>query len=708
MVAMKEHDEFAVIEAYVRGINSYIKSLKKSDLPLEFKLFNYVPELWQPLYCFLFVKSMTWTLSSGPMDSPGQAALHKKLGAEAFEQLFPRLTPYAVPIIPEPTGMPPKDRAVYGPHKEESIVINDGDGFFLPPLPAAELSKSNGTSPAREVKSAIDFVNKFVNEKNREWQWRTKAGGLGSNDWVIDAEKSASGIPILAYDPHVWLNLPSMWYEAHLVTPDLDVRGVALLASPYIIYGFNRFIAWGGTTLMADVVDGYVEQVDSTRDNYLYKGEWHPIQWDTVRFKVRGGKEVFQRFGWTIHGPILEWPDKTIAMKWVGHEPTEEWLAISRLNRARNYDEFVEALSHYHVSAQNFAYADIYGNIAMWCTGRFPIRANGDGRFLVDGSTGENEWTGYVPFAELPHSVNPAQHYLLSANQVPTGPNYPYSVGSAWEESYRARRIDQLLRSKEKISFEDMQRFQGDIIDLRARRFLPAILTAGERLGKDIPQVQEVLSHLRDWNGRADMNLVAPLIFDSFLKAYRKNTWSDDLQIGAGSVVFPETEVLEQLTLTEPDSRWFDDVRTEQRETRDDIIIKSLMETAQVVKRMAGADSSELNWGRQHRTVINHLSRLNGLGFPAFANDGNSSTVNCQSGTVAPNWRMVVELSEDGRRVGVYPGGQSGNPASDHYDDGVRPWAKHQYFELTLPASPAEIPADQIESVLNLQPRRNP
>ncbi|MBL7092655.1 penicillin acylase family protein [candidate division KSB1 bacterium] len=697
--AMKSYDEFKELEAYVKGINTFISSVRKSDLPLEFKLFNYEPEQWQVLNCFQFVKSMTWRLSSGPWHSNDEK-IREKIGDEAFNELFSPVEPYFLPIIPEQGGLPPKDREIYG---KSNASINSRSNFIQPVLNTeSNVNISLLSNDPSETNSMSQTLDEPMYSAQLNF-WDSPPKGLGSNNWVIDSEKSATGRPILAYDPHVWLSLPSIWYEAHLVSPKRDVYGIALLASPYIIFGFNRYISWGGTTLMADVVDCYSEKFDSTHQNYQYKGQWYPIIRDTVFFKVRGEKDTKQVFESTGHGPLVELRNGKVALKWVGHEGTEELLAFSRLNRAKNYNEFVEALSHYHVSAQNFAYADIYGNIAMWCAGRFPIRKNGDGRYSVDGSSGENEWLGFVPFEKLPHSVNPPQHYLLSANQVPVGPDYEYNIGSSWEPCYRARRINQLLSSKEKISFEDMQQFQGDIVDLRAQRLLPAILSAGERLGKDNPDVQKVLSYFRGWDGSVDKELAAPLIFRTFLSSYDQAIWNDELGTRRRRA---KTAVLERLTLEDPRSVWFDDQRTDRIETRDEIILKSLIETLQILHKYVSVDSTQWKWGLHNKIHINHLSHLKGLGFPPFPNNGNNNTISMMGGTVAPLWRLVVEMAEDGRRVGVYPGGQSGNPASPHYDEGIIPWANHQYFELNMPKSAEEIPENQVESVLNLKPRR--
>lgn len=661
MEAVKDSEEFHELQAYARGINTYINSLNKSDLPLEFKLFDYQPEPWQVLNSFLFIKSITWVLSSGPWESE-EEHIRVKLGDEAYEQLFPKMAPYSVPIIAVNERSPMKHR-----------LINKSVQYIA--------TRQSGSSPFESL-------------------------GLGSNNWVVDSEKSASGKPILAYDPHVWLSLPSMWYEAHLVCPDRDVYGIALLASPYIIYGFNRHIAWGGTTLNVDVKDYYSEKIDSTNHQYLYKGKWHPIKSDTVIFKVRGSENTRKIFESTRHGPLQDRGDKSVALRWVGHEATTELVAFSRLNRAKNYGEFVEALRHYHVSGQNFAYADIYGNIAMWCTGRVPIRQNSDPKYLMDGSSGKNEWVGFVPFEQLPHSINPTQHYLFSANQIPVGPDYPYDLGSAWEPSCRARRIHQLLSSQEKISFEDMKKFHSDIIDVRAQRFLPAILEAGERLGEESPGVQELLSFLKSWDGRVDKDSQGPLIFRTFLHLYKIATWADDFEKTEKDPRMVSTAVLEQLTLEDPESHWFDDSRTEQIETRDEIIIKSLIEASRYLEKNMGKDTDLWKWGMFNMVDIRHPSQLKGLGYPPFPGNGNRYTVAQKKGNVAPNWRMVIEMAENGRRVGIYPGGQSGNPVSKNYDNGIQRWADHHYYQLSTPKTPEEIPEDQIGSVLILKPGR--
>ena len=706
MEAMQDTDTFKLVMAFTRGVNTHISQLKKSDLPFEYKLLNFTPESWKPLNLFLLLKLMAWDLSGGFIDLR-LAFVQEKLGDAAAYELFPANRPYEIPIIPDNIGAPSLKR---GKIHSTSFHLYKQDEILL-----------SGLVPSQNFLCCPDFSLNSLLRVQKDWclfqekLWdaekiQNKRQFLGSNNWVINGSKSATGHAILANDPHLSLTLPSIWYEAHLVTPDMDVRGVCLLGTPGIIIGFNRHIAWGLTNVGADVSDLFIEEFDSElHEKYRYKGEWLPVEKTTEIIKVKGAADIELTIEKTHHGPVRTRDNHTMAIKWVGYEPSQELLTYYKLNKAKGYDDFVDALRYYSCPAQNFAYADIDGNIAMWCAGKYPIRRNGDGRVPVDGTTDQFEWTGYIPFEEIPHILNPPQRFLASNNQRPANTDYPYYLGWKWYGAYRSRRINDLLKSNSNISFEQMQEFQCDNVYTLALSLLTHIVRVAEQHKDDNKQLNTLLEHLRDWDGSMKKELVAPRIFVMFMDLFIENTWSDEFSVLGNQKMWPDKTILEKLTHDDPDSHWFDDIRTEKRETRDDIILRSLLDTYAHLAEFAGNDSRAWQWGRSNRARIGHLSELPALGFPPFPTDGHWETLNVCGGlknTHGPSWRMVVELAENGRRVGVFPGGQSGNPVSPHFDDGVETWANYQYFELTMPRTPEEIPDDRIESILILKLRR--
>ena len=694
MQAVQAMDEFKIVEAFTNGVNFHLSQLKKSELPLEYKLLNFTPESWKPVNLFLLLKLMAWDLS-GSFDDLRIGVIHEKLGDGAAYELFPVNRPYEIPIIPNVASEP-----------SASLLRIHSTPFHLH---KQDKTFQAGFTPSQNIFRQFPRFRNPLAAVQREQSSRQL---LGSNNWVIDGSKSASGHAILASDPHLSLTLPSIWYEAHLVTPEMDVRGVSLLGTPGIIIGFNRHIAWGQTNVGADVTDFFIEQFDSEkREKYLYNDEWLPVKKKTEIIKVKGSDDEEVTIEFTHHGPLVTRHNQTVAMKWIGHDASLEVLTFVKLNKAKCYDDFCEALRHYNCPAQNFAYADVDGNIAMWCAGKYPIRKNGDGRIPVDGTTDQFEWMGYVPFEEIPHSLNPPQHFLVSNNQRPAGPDYSHYLGWKWYGAYRSRRINELLKSNPKITFEQMQNFQCDNVSTQALSFLPYILKTAQQHKGDNEKLDILFKHLRDWDGSMRKDLVAPRIFVTFMNCYQENTWVDEFFVLKNQRMWPDKTVLEKLTRDDPESPWFDDLRTPEHETRDDIILRSLLETYDHLCEWEGEDSETWKWGAFNQARINHLSEIPALGFPPFPADGYWETLNVCGGlknTHGPSWRMVVELAENGRCVGVYPGGQSGNPISPHFDDGVEAWANYKYFELTMPKSPEEIPDDRIESIFIFKPRREP
>ncbi len=696
---------YAELEAYVSGINAYMASLNPSELPLEFKLFNYAPEPWTVEHCFCQIKSLTWQLSSGsyyPYEKQKtETEMREILGDSLYNRFYPEYPAYSPPVIPEKKGMPPQDRTVYSktnPHPGLGQVSDTDEG----PV--------NLVTDADKVVSFVDNnaetgrQHVMVYADGLESQSSPYIRGIGSNNWVISPDKSASGKAILAHDPHVWLTLPSMWYEAHLVCPEYDVYGIALLNTPYIIYGFNRYMAWGSTTFNADVRDCYMLQLDESGEKYLYDGAWLPIEKDTVLVKVRNGKDSLCVFENSVHGPVMDWKKGKFAFRWVGHEVSNEMNAFRNINRAQTNHEFEQALDDYFVSPHYIAYADVYGNIGMYASAKVPVRNNSDGRYPLDGSSAETNWSKFIPFEQMPHSVNPEQGFLVSANQYPVREGYPYYLGDGWEEGFRARRITQLLQSKEKISFADMQRIQCDIVDARVQNLLPIMLTAIENKGMDDPILREIYDVFKNWDGRFTPESSAAVIFNHVLNFSLpiENKFRSKYN---RSFIHLRNEIRECIFLNEAGPEWFDLPQTDELETRDDYIISKLKSVYDYSVKRYGVELKNMRRGNEKSAFyIDHLTDLPGLGYPRLPLKGSRYTISYASRNVGPLWRMVVEPGDEGRKVGVYPGGQSGNPASKHYDDNIAPWYNQKYFELLYPKTAEALEEKNIESVLTLNP----
>ncbi|MBI3737041.1 penicillin acylase family protein [Candidatus Sumerlaeota bacterium] len=513
---------------------------------------------------------------------------------------------------------------------------------------------------------------------------------------------------MLNNDPHLGFRIPSIWYTAHLVAPGLNVTGVTFPGNPFVILGHNDHIAWGVTNMQADAVDYFIETVNPENPKqYKHKGEWKNFEEREETINIRGAEPRKAVIRSTIHGPVDEVGGKTIALAWTGLKATTDPKSMVGFNFAKGLPDFLDALKYLEVPALNVIYADVEGNIAIAPHGDLPIRARGKGRVPVDGASGEYDWEGMIPFDALPISINPPRGYLASANGRPAPMEYPHYLGWMWDPSYRTRRINDLLAGQEKISFEDMQKFQYDAHDKAAEVFVPVLLKAFADMSKDNSVTRAAIQVLQSWDFNCTPGMSAPTIFAAWFNNYRSAVWEDEwksrniTQPGGGwgftgdNKREPEIEVLEYMTRENPDSIWFDDRLTPERERRDDIIRKSFTTAVDALVKMHGTDINGWNWGKFNVLHVGSLvpnPQLERGGMPV---PGGIFTLNPGSdgGWVGggASWRQVIDMNDLGRSVGVYPGGQSEDAKNPHYDDQIPLWAKGEYAPLWFAARAEEM-----------------
>ncbi len=417
-VRRMDAETLSILQAYADGVTTYIQQ-RKGRLGLEFTLLGltgvkFEPEPWTPVHTLTWAKVMAYDLG-GNMDSEIiRTELLRKFGEDAVQQLMPAY-PYEHPVI-VPTG----------------VAWENVDTSLL---------------------AVLDEVNQFAS--------RTVVG-TGSNNWTISGQKTVTGMPILANDPHLSIQMPSIWYEIGLHGGDFDVVGASFPSAPGVIIGHNRHIAWGVTNLGPDVQDLFVEKINPNNPNqYEFQGEWRDMQVIEEYIRVAGQAEPEKlTVRITHHGPIVNGVmgplHGTTALQWTALQPNTLFRAVLELDRARNWDEFRDALSKWDIAAQNFVYADIEGNIGYQSTGKIPIRASGDGLMPVPGHTGEYDWTGYIPFEDLPYRFNPPEGFIVTANNAVVDEQYPHLIALEWASGFRAARITELIQSKEKLSVADM------------------------------------------------------------------------------------------------------------------------------------------------------------------------------------------------------------------------------------------------------------
>jgi penicillin amidase len=645
------------LEAYSAGVNAYIGSLSDRQLPLEYKLLNYRPEPWTPIKSALFLKNMSFVLASGT-DDLKMTNILRKYGREVAEDLFPNYPFQESPIIP--VGSPVDFKPV--------------------PIPAA---------PA-------DFTGLGSSMTTPE-----KDPNIGSNNWAVSGNKTVSGLPILANDPHLTLSLPSIWYQMQLVAPGVNVYGSTMPGTPNVIIGFNKNVAWGVTNVGSDVLDWYqVKFKDASKKEYWHDGKWKKTTMRIETFKIKGKKDMVDTIFFTHHGPVVylshEKPFRSNipvghALRWIAHEKSQELTTFYQLNRAKNYADYAKALTYYSAPAQNFVFASNEGDIALWVNGKFPLKSKLQGKYLLDGTDAAADWQGFIPQAHNPHVKNPVRGFVSSANQFSVDPSYPYYLGWQYAPSERGRRINERLAVMEKITMDSLRGLQNDNFNIRARELLPLLFA---QVKSPNAAQSKALAALKSWNLVNSPESVGATIFENWVLTLQSCLWDDEFSEDEKVPMSrPSMDRTIQLIKTEPSARWWDDTKTPAKESMSDIVMKSLQANVDSLVKHHGPQGPEWAWYKVKQTGVRHLipgmDALSRLNIPI---GGGGTIVNATTTKTGPSWRLVVELSKEGkpRAYGVYPGGQSGNPGSSHYDDLIDTWAKGELKPLLYLTSPDE------------------
>ncbi len=706
------------LSAYCAGVNARISEQNKQKLPEPFRALGFSPAPWTPVDAMAFPKYMGWDQSGTDTDL-WMGMLVEKLGAATVEELFPLDRPYEISTVPPSVAalyLSPRPGGVDERRPMTAVLDRHTSGQAPPSSDQADSSRRRTPRlPEGFREAATELHRRFVSGRFGS------AFALGSNNWAIDGKKSATGKPMLANDPHLGFQLPSIWYAAHLVAPGLNVFGVTFAGFPFTVIGHNDRIAWGLTNMQADAVDYFLEKTHPEKPHqYLYQGAWREMSRLVEEIPVRGENPARLEIESTVHGPLVTNHGASLALCWTGLGPTFEVVAFERLNKARNVDDYKSALKDLTVPALNVIYADVDGNIAIAPHGALPIRRRGVGRIPVDGSSGDYDWAGFIPDDQLPFALNPSQHYLASANGRPVPVGYPYYLGWMWDPSYRTRRIHQLLRTHDRITVEQMEQFQMDAHDSAAEAFVPILIEAYDRKPYGGELARRAMDELRRWNFDATPESIASTIWSVWFKQFRDSVWQDKFD-AAGvkswpgawgysdtNLRQPELEVLEFLTRENPTSPWFDDLRTPQKETRDDILQRSFLAAIEQLRKERGENMNEWRWGKANVLRLHSNTQQSSLDRGGMPVRGDEHTL-CPGGgggevTGGASWRMVVDLSDLGHSFGVYPGGQSDNPASPHYDDQVKPWTEGRYLPLLFYASPQNFQPGEVESILLLEP----
>ncbi len=626
-----------MMDAYSEGINTYIKGLKYRDYPLEYKLMGFEPEPWTNIKSALLLKYMADDLTGSTNDIP-LSYLREILSPEMLRLLYPETIAGSATVIPA------------------------GTKFNKPSL-AIPVAPKDSTFP--------HFTTKDFKE--------AKEDGIGSNNWALAGSRTKNGAAILCNDPHLGLHLPSLWYEVQLQSPGMNVYGASLPGAPGVIIGFNDSVSWGFTNNYRDVKDYYlIKKVDDDGSKYWFDGKQMAYTKRLETIIIKNELTYVDTVNYTTHGPVIydrQFPaegglKKPLAMCWMGHKATNELLAVYLMNRATDYESWVDGILNFQCPAQNMVYADRKGNIALWGQGQFINKWKDQGKYIMDGSRSATKWGDLIPMRENPHILNPAQGYVASANQCVTDASYPYLYNGDFIE-FRSWRINQVLSKTQNASIEDMFALQNDTYSTLAASTLPVML---KNLSGDFSTTEKAyIEQLKKWDYQLKADGAEGALFQIWWYFLYNRTWSGFSNVPA--LFYPLPERTMQLIL-EADSGKTNIPQLAHLNVLMKLSFKEAMDS------VAKASNSGLAWYKVKNTTVKHLTNLPAFSYDHLKIGGWGNTVNAAKSNHGPSWRMVVQMGKEIEAYGVYPGGQSGNPGSKYYADFLPKWVEGKYNKL--------------------------
>jgi penicillin amidase len=653
IAAVYDKETLEASKAYTKGVNYFIEH-HAGPLPLEFTILGYGPEPWHFTDFIGVYYYMAWDLNAAFAIEMLHAAVIEKMGEKMSRDLFPDY----------PIGYP-----TIVPGQQASL------GFFKTLTLARE---ALGTE-----------------------------GGGASNNWVVSGKKSSTGSPILANDPHLGHGAPGIWYEAHLVTPEMNVSGSLLPGIPFIIIGANEHVAWGMTNVAADDADFYIEKINpSNPDQYEFKGHWEDMTIKEEVIRVKGSGDVKFSVKLSRHGPIIDEVNKfdepegtALAMRWTAYEMLEK-TPFYDLNTARSIEDVEQALEYFKCPGQNFVYADNRGNIGFWAAVGIPIRDGFSGALPVPGWDGRHEWRGYAATVEQPHMKNPPRGWIATANNKHVNDGYPYPISHYYATPDRFVRIQQMITAREKHSVKDFEEMHNDLYMVLAEEWVPLILNA--LADKNLTDNEKAAkAFIKDWDFVAEADDEAPTVFHAMINAMVENTLKKRMGEELYSLYLKNNNlVLNAMRnlVSGGQSPWFDDPDTPEVEDLETVITKSFKDAIVYLDSHLGAAPEDWQWGKLHTLTIYHpfgrSSPLMGyfMNIGPMPMDGGIDTVNPQPYRLSNPWegyhgaslRYIIDFADMKNSRRVIPAGISGNFMSPHYDDQVELWRNGHYRPFVL------------------------
>lgn len=673
----------AILEAYAEGVNAYIET-HRDRLPLEFTILGVDPKPWTPVDTLTWGNMMALLLCSNYRSELVRMQIVAELGEEGTQQLFSLFARDMPLIIPDP--------------------VNQYDW-----------------SKGLRLESLADVD---------EWLGNPTTLGRGSNSWAVHGSRTVTGMPILANDMHLDVGMPSVWYENGLHGGRFDSVGFTFPGVPLIIIGHNEHIAWGATNLGPDVMDLYLEKLDNPENpmQYEFMGEWDDLKIIQETIGVKGQEPVVLDILFTRHGPILNnalgiLEKEPIALRWTLHEGNRLFQAVVQVNLATNWQEFHEALRYWEAPGQNLVYADVDGNIGYHASGKVPIRASGhQGTLPVPGWTGEYEWQDFIPFDELPSTLNPPAGLVVTANNKVVSDDYPHLLTYEWFPGYRAGRITDLLAASDQLTIKDIRNIQADTYSLPAEALCSYLLAVEPE--SDLQA--QALTQVKAWDLNFEIDRVGASIYQTWYLFMLRNTIGDELgeeleeTYLAGEYEQYSTQHVPMMIelMADTDNAWFDDVNTSEVETRDDIARRSLADAVNWLSERYGKNPDRWAWGQLHTVTFRH-SPLGYSGIAPLERIFNSKTIPARGGMFSVNsagfnwtWpfemlagtsqRMIVDLSNLDSSLAINNTGQSEQAFHPHREDLIPMWQNVEYKPML---SSREAVEAQSEALLTLTPQ---
>ena len=659
-IALQQVDNDPVIkgvyDAYTAGVNSYIENLTESSLPLEYKLIGYKPEKWSNLKTSLFLKYMCYDLA-GHDDDFEMTNAKSYFSADDFAKLFPAIQDSLDPIIPKGTTLITQKVFPVAPLNADSVYANNHD------LVVSEILK-----PDRDN---------------------------GSNNWAVSGSKTKSGAPILCNDPHLGLNLPSLWYEVQISTPAFNAYGVSFPGAPGVIIGYNDSCAFGFTNGGRDVRDYFeINFKDDSRQEYSFNGQWMKTKFRIDTIKIKNKTNFIDSVAYVQLGtdwcPVMydksfsggrKTNDKYYAVRWKAHDASNELKIFNMLNHAKNYADYSAAVTNLHTPGQNCVFACKSGDIALRTQGEWPAKWKGQGDFVMPGFDSSYLWQGIIPQDEVPYQYNPERGFVSSANQKPVDDNtYPYYLGRDYPP-YRGYTINKRLNAMTGITPQDMMALQTDNYDAGAAMAKPFVVANIKENDLNATE-KKYFDILKNWNCNNDADSKGASVFDAFWNKFEAAVFDDEYAKAPKVIMRPFFSTLVEEILKDSAYKFLDDVTTTAVETLADDVTAAFIKAVPGLQKLEAA--GKLDWGKNKATRVNHLAKLASFSRLNLPIGGGARAINAAKAEHGPSWRMVISLTAKTEAYGVYPGGQSGNPGSKYYDNFVDQWAAGKYYSLWM------------------------